>query len=246
MKTKVMVVEDELVIALHIKRVLENENYEVVIDITSVEDAIKHIEISTPHIVLIDINLNKNKEGTELGSYLLKKDIIPYVYITSYSDKSTIDKVNTTRPHGYIVKPFKDVDLVTTLAIILNNYAHKKIDANITENNNKDPIPFKVREIVNYINTNIEKKLDVDELSLLTAWKKDHFTRLFSKYLGLTPYQYVIKRKIEKSKTLLSDTLIPINEIAFELGFKSYSNFYRLFKKITDDTPENFRKNKQN
>lgn len=246
MRTKITVVEDELVIALHIKRVLEKENYEVAIDISSVEDAIQHIEATPPDLVLIDINLNKNKEGTELGSYLLKKDTIPYIYLTSYSDKSTLDKVNMTRPQGYIVKPFKDEDLVTTVSIVLNNYSHKKIDANRTENNEKDPIPYKVKEIVNYINTNIEKKLDIEELSLLTSWKKDHFTRLFSKYLGVTPYQYVIKRKIEKSKVLLSDTITPINEIAFELGFDSHSNFYHLFKKIANDTPENFRKRNQN
>lgn len=246
MKTKIIVVEDELVIALHIKRVLEKENYEVFINITSVEDAIQHIEASPPNLVLIDINLNKNKEGTELGSYLLKKDNIPYVYITSYSDKSTLDKVNITRPQGYIVKPFKDEDLVSTVSIVLNNYSHKKIDTNRTTNNEKDPIPFKIREIVNYINANIEKKLDLEELALLTSWKKDHFTKLFSKYVGLTPYQYVIRRKIEKSKMLLSDTIIPINEIAYELGFESQSNFYHLFKKIADDTPENFRKRNQN
>ena len=158
MKTKIIVVEDELVIALHIKRVLEKENYDVVINITSVEDAIQHIETSPPHLVLIDINLKKNKEGTELGSYLLKKDTIPYVYLTSYSDKSTLDKVNTTRPQGYIVKPFKEEDLLTTVSIVLNNYSHKNIDANRNDND-KDPIPFKVREIINYINTNIEKKI---------------------------------------------------------------------------------------
>jgi AraC-like DNA-binding protein len=245
MKTKIIVVEDELLIAFHIKRVLEKENYDVVIDITSVEDAIDYIEASPPNLVLIDINLNKNKEGTELGSYLLKKDTIPYIYITSYSDKSTLDKVNMTRPQGYIVKPFKDEDLLTTISIVLNNYSHKKIDTNRTENKDKNPIPFRVREIVNYINTNIEKKLDIEELSLLTSWKKDHFTRLFSKYLGVTPYQYVLSRKIEKSKALLSDTLIPINEIAFELGFDSHSNFYHVFKKVTNDTPENFRRKNQ-
>jgi AraC-like DNA-binding protein/CheY-like chemotaxis protein len=245
MKTKIIVVEDELLIALHIKRVLEKEQHEVVIDITSVEDAILYIEEHNPGLVLIDINLNKNKEGTELGHYLLQKDSIPYIYITSYSDKSTLDKVNETRPDGYIVKPFKDQDLLTTVSVVLNNYYHKKIDTPHGESPDKDPIPFKVKEIVNYINNNVQKKLDIDELTLLTKWKKDHFTRLFSKYLGVTPYQYVLTRKIEKSKTLLAETVIPINEIAFELGFDSHSNFYHAFKKIADDTPENYRKSNQ-
>ena len=245
MKTKIIVVEDELLIALHIKKVLEKHDYEVVIDITSVEDAILFIEKTSPDLVLIDINLNKEKEGTELGKYLLKKSSIPYIYITSYSDKSTLEKVNMTRPKGYIVKPFKEEDLLATISVVLNNYYHKKIDTNSLITVDKDPIPFKVKEIVSYINTHLEKKLDIEELTKLTKWKKDHFTRLFSRYLGLTPYQYVLSRKIEKAKTLLSDTLIPINEIAFELGFDSHSNFYHIFKKLADDTPENFRKRNQ-
>ncbi len=242
MKTKIIVVEDELLIALHIKKVLEKHDYDVVIDITSVEDAIFYIEQTPPDLVLIDINLNKDKEGTELGNYLLKKDTIPYIYITSYSDKNTLDKVNMTRPKGYIVKPFKEEDLLSTISIVLNNHNHKKIDINRLEISNKDSIPFKIKEIINYINTNIEKKIDIDELTHLTKWKKDHFTRLFSKYLGKTPYQYILTRKIEKAKALLTETLIPINEIAFELGFESHSNFYHIFKKLTNDTPENFRK----
>ena len=245
MKTKIIVVEDELLIALHIKKVLEKHDYEVVIDITSVEDAILLIEKTPPDLVLIDINLNKDKEGTELGKYLLKKGSIPYIYITSYSDKSTLEKVNMTRPKGYIIKPFKEEDLLATISVVLNNFYHKKIDTNISNTIDKDPIPFKVKEIVSYINTHLDKKLDVEELTKLTKWKKDHFTRLFSRYLGLTPYQYVLSRKIEKAKTLLSDTLIPINEIAFELGFDSHSNFYHIFKKLADDTPENFRKRNQ-
>ncbi len=245
MKTKIVVVEDELLIALYMKKVLEKNDYEVVIDITSVEDAIIYIEKFKPDLVLIDINLNKDKEGTELGHYLLQKDALPYIYITSYADRSTLEKVNMTRPHGYIVKPFRDQDLLTTVSVVLNNYYHNKIDTLRSSSSDKDPIPYKVKEIVDYININIEKKLEINELALLTKWKKDHFSRLFSKYLGATPYQYILTRKIEKSKTLLAETVIPINEIAFELGFDSQSNFYHIFKKIADDTPENYRKKNQ-
>ncbi len=245
MKTKIIVVEDELLIALHIKKVLEKNDYDVVIDITSVEDAIAYIEQFPPDLVLIDINLHKDKEGTELGSYLLQKNTIPYIYITSYSDKSTLEKVNITRPKGYIVKPFREEDLLATISIVLNNHHHKNIDPEISEAPNKNHIPFKVKEIVNYINSNVEKKIDIDELTKLTVWKKDHFSRLFSRYLGLTPYQYILTRKVEKAKTFLSETKIPINEIAFELGFENYSNFHHIFKKITQDTPENYRRSKQ-
>lgn len=72
--------------------------------------------------------------------------------------------------------------------------------------------------------------MDIEELTQLTEWKRHHFIKLFTEYLAVTPYQYVLLRKIEKSETLLIETNIPIHQIAFELGFKSYSNFCNAFK----------------
>jgi response regulator RpfG family c-di-GMP phosphodiesterase len=57
---------------------------------------------------LLILILNQNKDGVDLGTYLLAKDTIPYIYITSYSNnKVVLDRVNDTRPHGYIVKPLE-------------------------------------------------------------------------------------------------------------------------------------------
>ena len=243
MKPKILVVEDEVLIAMQIKSILEEEGYEVVINIYSVEDAIQHIEAQTPLIVLIDINLNKNKDGVDLGRYLLEKNNIPYIYITSYSNKTTLDRVNETRPDGYIVKPFKPSDLVATISVVLNNYKHRDIDPLPIENKVSDAIPFKMRTIINYINDNIDKKIEVEELIKLSNWKERHFSRLFLEYLKVSPYQYILSRKVEKAKSLIKETTIPVNEIAFDLGFKSYSNFCNAFKKINGDTPENYRKN---
>ncbi len=239
---KIIVVEDELIIALDIKDILTELGYNVIIDITSVEAAIACIEQENPILVLIDINLNQNKDGVELGHYLLKKDTIPYLYITSYSDKITLDRVNETRPHGFIVKPFKPEDLMSSVSIVLNNYKHKKIDPLRSKIQVEESVPFRLREITSYINTNIDKKIDIDELAKLTQWKRHHFTRLFTKYLNVSPYQYILNRKVEKAQSFLANTCVPINELAIDLGFKSYSNFCTAFKKITDDTPENYRK----
>ncbi|RKS95528.1 AraC-like DNA-binding protein [Flavobacterium limicola] len=245
MNNKILIVEDELLIALDMQGTLEKLGFEVIIDVTSVEQAILYIEEHQPMLVLIDINLNKNKDGTHLGQYLLQKDTMPYIYITSYADKSTLDQVNATRPNGYIVKPFKDDDLKATVSVVLNNYYHKKIDALRNNENENDPVPLRIRKVVDYINNHLDKKIEIHELATLTEWKMDHFIRLFSKYLKTTPYQYILSRKINKAKSLLEDTVVPINEIVFELGFESNSNFYQAFKKITNDTPENYRRKQQ-
>jgi AraC-like DNA-binding protein/CheY-like chemotaxis protein len=245
MNNKILIVEDELLIALDMQGTLEKLGFEVIIDVTSVEQAIIFIEEHQPMLVLIDINLKKDKDGTLLGQYLLQKDTIPYIYVTSYADKSTLDQVNATRPNGYIVKPFKDEDLKATISVVLNNYYHKKIDAVRNNENEKDFVPQRIRKVVHYINANIDKKIEIHELVALTEWKTDHLIRLFSKYLKVTPYQYILARKMDKAKSLLEETDIPINEIAFDLGFESSSNFFQAFKKIVADTPENYRKLKQ-
>ena len=59
--------------------------------------------------------------------------------------------------------------------------------------------------------------------------------------MSLTPYQYILNRKIEKSKALLADEQVSINSIAFEIGFLSYSNFCNAFKRITGITPEAYK-----
>lgn len=242
MNNKILIVEDEQLIAYEMQGTIEKLGFEVIIKVTSVEQAILCIEEQQPILVLIDINLNKSKDGTHLGHYLLQKDTIPYIYVTSYADKETIDQVNATRPHGYLVKPFKDEDLKVTISVVLNNYYHKKIDAVRNNENEKDFIPQRIRKVVNYINANVDKKIEIQELVALTEWKTDHLIRLFSKYLHVTPYQYILSRKMDKAKALLEETDIPINEIAFDLGFESSSNFFLAFKKIVDDTPENYRK----
>lgn len=239
---KIIVVEDELIIALDIKGVLEKNGYEAIIGIKSIKEALNAIEEFNPLLVIIDINLGNYNDGTEIGDFLLKKDTIPYIYLTSYSDKLTLDKVNKTRPHGYLVKPFKDEDLIATISIILNNFYHRNIDAKRNIIEQKKIIPYRLKDVILYINNNIDKKIEIEELTIITKWKKHYFNKVFFEYLNVTPYQYILQKKMEKAKTLLSETEIPVNEIAFELSFQSYSNFCNAFKKAYRITPVNYRK----
>ncbi|MGH1385299.1 response regulator transcription factor [Kordia sp.] len=243
-KPTILVVEDEALIAMHIKTILEQQSYNVC-TCNSIEKAIICVETQFISLILIDINLNTKKDGVDLGKYLLEKDSVPYLYITSYTNKTVLDRVNETRPYGYIVKPFKEVDITSTVSIILNNYKHREIDSNRSENATEDHIPYRLREVISYINENIHEKLKIEELASKTTWKRHHFMKLFTKYLHVSPYQYILSRKIEKSKVLLAETNIPINEIAFELGFNSYSNFCNAFKKNSNITAKDYR-NRQN
>ena len=240
---KILIVEDELLIAKDISIILEGEGYETVIGITTVNEAIEIINQENFVLVLIDINLRSNSDGVELGSYLLKKDTLPFIYITSHSDNVTLDRVKDTRPYGIIIKPFKAIDIKSTVSIVLSNFKHKHIDVFRNEEEHKvDEVPFILKNVIQYINDNITEKIEIQQLTEMTKWSHHHFIRTFTKYINQTPYQYILKKKIEKAKAIICESDTSLAIIAIELGFTSYSNFCNAFKKESGKTPEMFRK----
>lgn len=241
MRNKILVVEDQYIIALDIKNILEAENYEVETEYVSVANVFDIINENPPDLILIDIHLNEEQTGIDIGNYLLKKDTIPFIYITSYSDRVTLDKVKNSRPYGFIVKPYKKIDLISTVFLVINNFQYRKIDLLRNTEIEKIDIPIQLKTTLDYIEKNISQKIDVAQLAALTRWDKAHFSRVFKQFLALTPYQYILQQKIEVAKTVIETTDDQFRTIAYDLGFSSYSNFCNAFKKATNFSPENYR-----
>ncbi len=119
---RVLIVEDEALIAEDIRDCLLSQDYEVIDVVHNAEDAILSIEKNQLDVALLDINLHGHYEGIELGKLITNQYNFPFVYLTSYAHKFIIEKAKITRPMGYIVKPFSEKDLFTTLEIALYNY----------------------------------------------------------------------------------------------------------------------------
>lgn len=242
LKPQILIVEDELLIAKDISLILEQEGYATRIGITTTEEAIVALSASDYAIVLIDINLRNGSDGVALGNYLLQLDTIPYIYITSHADNVTLDRVKDSRPHGVIIKPFKPLDIKTTVSVVLNNYKHKHIDIFRSEEQLVNDVPFILKKVVKYIEDNINNRIDINELAQMTRWSSQHFIRVFTQFMGDTPYQFILKKKMEKAKVLITESDIAMKDIAFELGFRSYGNFCKLFKRETGKNPDEYRK----
>lgn len=116
-QASILVVEDEPIIADDIAMHLEDFGYSVSGIAASVEEALEEINKSTPQMALIDINLEGDKTGIDLGEILHKKYNIPFMYITSYFDADTIQKVKKTNPTAYLIKPFDERDLKINLEL---------------------------------------------------------------------------------------------------------------------------------
>lgn len=123
MNTKglILIVEDELLIADNISRILKNAGYESVTYVTNVDEAISVIENQQPQIVLTDIMLEGDRTGVDLGNLIYTQYKIPFVYITSHSSPEMVAKVKFTRPNAYLVKPFKKEDLLVAMELALFN-----------------------------------------------------------------------------------------------------------------------------
>ena len=117
----ILIVEDELLIAEHISRVLTNAGYSSTYSVTNVEDAISIIETEQPQMVLTDIMLLGTQTGIDLGNLLHQKYQIPFVYITSHSSSDRITQAKFTHPNAYLVKPFKREDLLVAIELALFN-----------------------------------------------------------------------------------------------------------------------------
>jgi AraC-like DNA-binding protein len=244
-RNRILIVGSELLLSQNIQSILENEGYEVVVNLIITDSILQQIETIKPQLVLIDNDIKGKISSTEIGKYLLNADLIPFMYISSSADNMTLEQIKVTRPYGFLIKPVRRTELNALVKIILYNYSHKHLDLLKTDKKVIEDVPYRIRHVINYINDNIYEKIDIDELTKLTKWKKHHFIRIFSSIIGNTPYQYILFHKMEIAKALIEETDQPINEIAFDLGFVNYSNFGHVFKKIFHTSPENYRKTKK-
>ncbi len=122
-EAKILVVEDENIVALEIKKRLQKLGYIVPSVASTGEDAISKVEGILPDLVLMDIMLKGEIDGIDAAGEIRKRFNIPVVYLTAYSDEETLQRAKLTEPYGYILKPFEENDLRTTIEIAL--YRHQ-------------------------------------------------------------------------------------------------------------------------
>jgi PAS domain S-box-containing protein len=120
---QIMVVEDESIVAEHIRISLQNMGYSVTSVVSSGAKAIQDAEDKSPDLVLMDIVLDGEMDGIETAKIIRSRFNIPVVFLTAFSDENILERAKITEPFGYIIKPFNDTDLRINIEIAL--YKHK-------------------------------------------------------------------------------------------------------------------------
>ncbi len=120
---KILMVEDDMIIAADISMQLTKLGYEVIGISTRGEDAVHTIENNRPDIILMDIILSGKMNGIDAARIILERFQIPTIFLTSNSDDATFQKAITVKPYAFISKPYQKADLERTLKLALQRIA---------------------------------------------------------------------------------------------------------------------------
>ncbi len=123
---KIMVVEDEWVVANQICRNLKDFGYHVCSTASTGDGAISQVEAERPDLILMDIVLKGKMDGIEAAEWIGLQSDIPVIYLTSYTKPEYIERAKETKPFGYLVKPFKEQDLYTNIEMALHKHKADK------------------------------------------------------------------------------------------------------------------------
>ena len=117
---KILVVEDEAIIALDIQSILSKIGFNQAEVVHSGEESIQKVASGRPHLVLMDIKLKGKLDGIQAAHEIFYQYNVPVVYITALGDEGTLKRANGTARYGFITKPFEETDLQSTIQNALN------------------------------------------------------------------------------------------------------------------------------
>ncbi len=118
-KARILIVEDEAIIAMEIENQLQGLGYEVTSIVDTGEKAIKKADEDKPDIILMDIRIKGEMDGIEAAKVIRNKFCIPVIFSTAYLDEERIERVKITMPFGYVLKPIQERDLKVTSEMAL-------------------------------------------------------------------------------------------------------------------------------
>ena len=170
-KIKIVIVEDEFVIAEDIRMTLEDHGYAILAIFDHGEMALPFIIKEIPDMVLVDIRLGGEMDGVELVKQLRAKANLPVVYLTANSDAATYERARSTHPNAFLIKPFASANLLASVDLALFNFSEGTVAEKI--NNHLPSHPPDQELLINqslFVKINGRyKKIHSDEILFIEA-----------------------------------------------------------------------------
>lgn len=123
---KILIVEDEIVIAVDLMQMLSSNNYEVAGPAVDYQSAIGLLAYEKPDLILLDINLLGQKDGIDLAQIIHQEHQLPFIFTSALSDPATMERARATQPATYLVKPFREEQLLAAISVALTNFSGRQ------------------------------------------------------------------------------------------------------------------------
>ncbi|MCO4780188.1 MAG: response regulator transcription factor [Flavobacteriaceae bacterium] len=237
---EILIVEDNLVVVDSVVRMLSKLGYDKVKSVTDYNAAVKILSLKKTHLVLIDILLSGEETGIELGGYIRENINIPFIFITSNSDRATVADPKKVTPNGYLVKPFEKEDLFTAIEIALFNFREQlstSKERNVLDSDTdttailSDSIFIKKQHIYHRISFSeiLYIKADnvylevytPDKIFVVRSSLKEYYTKLPSKFFYKAHKSYIVN--IEHINSInAKDVIIGQKKIPITKDFKDF------------------------
>ncbi|MEH1871628.1 hybrid sensor histidine kinase/response regulator [Nostoc sp.] len=161
---RILVVEDEYILAINLQECLESMGYTVLDIADSAEGAVVKATELCPNLILMDIRLSGEMDGIQAAEQIWHNLQIPAIYVTGHSDKSTVDRATLTSPFGYILKPIKEQELYVAIQTALNCYDREQFLSSVLRGMGDGVIVVDLQLTIKYLNQVAEA---------LTGWRCD-------------------------------------------------------------------------
>lgn len=205
-KEKLLIVEDEFIVANDLASILENAGYTVCATADTVDSAKDAVEKYKPTWVLLDIFLQDDSKGTELAPYLQERGI-GFIYVSANTNQSILEAAKATQPYGFMVKPFREKDLLIMLEIARSRHESNQQFASQRQ--------FLLQQQI--------RALIIDPISSIE--KRSKIPAVFQ---SLLPFDYLAYRYIPKSNDA------EISDIFLRIGFNEYQKL-EVSEKVLED-----------
>jgi len=209
MEIKILIVEDERIVAMTMKKMLINLGYRVIAIVSSGEKALQKILEEKPSLVLMDIRLKGPMDGIEVAQKLNNFYNIPVIYITAYEDKKTFERAKLTAPFGYIIKPFDEKILHMTIEVALYKY---QLDIAMKEqaiNREREKYRSNLETIFSCLEEGIitvDKDMNISEINpsveKIFGLSRDIIGKSFSSFISGDRFISILKETLVKKKNI--------------------------------------------
>jgi len=232
---QILILEDYLAVALDLRNKIQCLGYGMVGIARSVVEARQFLEREHIDFAILDIQLAGQLSGVDFGADLQERRI-PFIYLSSVSKASVLQRAGTTQPQGYLLKPFTLESLRAALKVGLAAHppqvpsAKSSVHPGPQRKVEHSDVPPQIRKAIRYIQRNLHRKVAVEELATLVSWTSAHFSRSFRQNTGQSPYQYGLTSRLRAAAAMLEEGGRSVSEVADAFGFKNGEHFSRIFK----------------